>query len=162
MATMDRHEDVLSSLRRIIRAFDLQSKHLMQRSGLTGPQLLVLRYVGRQGEVTVGELARLVRLSQGTVTTILDRLEKKGLVLRIRSTQDKRRVVVSLSADGRQALDGAPTLLQEQFIRAFDELKDWEQTLILSSLQRVAEMMEAHAPENILEPNSDYSESLPF
>jgi DNA-binding MarR family transcriptional regulator len=162
---MDHHEDVLSSLRRIVRAIDLHSKHLMQRSGLTGPQLLVLSCVGRQGEVTVGELARLVRLSQGTVTTILDRLERKELVLRIRSTQDKRRVVVSLSEVGRQALKGAPTLLQEQFIRGFDELKDWEQTLILSSLQRVAEMMEAHAPQNILEPNGDngdYSESLPF
>lgn len=141
---MERHEEVLVALRRIIRAIDLQSRQLMQRAGLTGPQLLTLQAILRHGPLGVGELARLVNLSQGTVTTILDRLERKNLVTRSRSTTDKRRVVVSLSADGEQALASAPTLLQEHFIRAFGELSDWEQNLILSSLQRVAGMMDAY------------------
>ncbi len=119
----------------------------MQRSGLTGPQLLALQVIGRQGELNVGDLARRINLSQGTVTTILDRLEKRGLVVRTRSTTDKRRVVVSLSEIGSEALASAPTLLQEHFLDAFSRLGDWEQNLILSSLQRVAEMMEAYKME---------------
>lgn len=141
---MERHEEVLAALRRIIRAIDLQSRQLMQRSGLTGPQLLTLQAIRRNGPLNVGELARLVTLSQGTVTTILDRLERKELVTRSRSTTDKRRVVVALSPAGEEALASAPTLLQEHFIHAFTELSDWEQNLILSSLQRVAGMMDLY------------------
>ncbi len=140
---MERHEEVLVALRRIIRAIDLQSKRLMQTSGLTGPQLLVMQAIMRGGSVSAGALAQAVSLSQGTVTSILDRLERRGLVQRKRSPEDKRKVLVTLSAQGSEVLLGAPTPLQESFIRAFRDLREWEQTQILSSLQRVAEMMHA-------------------
>lgn len=140
---MEIEEQVLSTLRRIIRAIDLQSKQLMQRSGLSGPQLLIMQAIARAGDITPGALARSASLSQGTVTSILDRLEKRGLLRRERGTSDKRKVFVSLSEAGREALAKAPTLLQEHFIQAFQGLQDWEQTLILSSLQRVAKMMDA-------------------
>lgn len=140
---MERHEEVLVALRRIIRAIDLQSKRLMQTSGLSGPQLMVMQAIERVGSVTAGNLARAVSLSQGTVTSILDRLEKKNLLRRVRSTEDKRKVVVFLSEEGKSALALAPTLLQENFINSFQRLADWEQHLLISSLQRIAEMMDA-------------------
>jgi DNA-binding MarR family transcriptional regulator len=140
---MERHEEVLVALRRIIRAIDLQSKRLMQTSGLSGPQLMVMQAIERAGSVTAGNLARAVSLSQGTVTSILDRLEKKNLLRRVRSTEDKRKVVVFLSEEGKSALALAPTLLQENFINSFQRLEDWEQHLLISSLQRIAEMMDA-------------------
>lgn len=140
---MDRHEEVLVALRRIIRAVDLQSKRLMQTSGLSGPQLMVMQAIERAGSVTAGNLARSVSLSQGTVTSILDRLERKNLLRRVRSTEDKRKVVVFLSEEGKAALALAPTLLQENFINSFHRLEDWEQHLLISSLQRIAEMMDA-------------------
>lgn len=140
---MNRHEEVLVALRRIIRAVDLQSKRLMQTSGLSGPQLMVMQAIERAGSVTAGNLARSVSLSQGTVTTILDRLEKKNLLRRVRSTEDKRKVVVFLSEEGKSALALAPTLLQESFIDSFQQLQDWEQHLLISSLQRIAQMMDA-------------------
>ncbi len=140
---MERHEEVLVALRRIIRAVDLQSKRLMQTSGLSGPQLMIMQAIERAGSVTAGNLARAVSLSQGTVTSILDRLEKKNLLRRVRSTEDKRKVVVFLSKEGKSALALAPTLLQENFINSFQRLEDWEQHLLISSLQRVAEMMDA-------------------
>lgn len=159
---MDIHEEVLEALRRIIRAIDLQSKQLMQRSGLTGPQLLVLQTLKKHNEMTAGELAKSMNLSQGTITSILDRLEKKRYIARCRSETDKRRVVVSLQAEGKQALDSAPTLLQEHFLASFDELQQWEKTLILSSLQRVAGMMDIqqlNIPETIA---NQYDETLPL
>jgi len=77
------------------------------------------------------------------VTTILNRLEQRQLVQRVRNERDKRVVNVVLTAEGEQMLGNAPTLLHESFISRFEHLDDWEQTLILSSLQRVAQMMEA-------------------
>lgn len=135
--------DVLVALRRVIRATDLHSKHLAKTTGLTSPQILLLQTIRDKGEVTIGELANKMSLSQATVTTILDRLEKRSLVYRERSTQDKRKVHAYLTDEGFEMLKGAPMPLQEQFARQFSDLHEWEQTMIISSLQRVAQMMDA-------------------
>ncbi|MCW8888100.1 MAG: MarR family transcriptional regulator [Gammaproteobacteria bacterium] len=140
---METHDQVLVSLRQIIRAIDLHSKHLERESGLTGPQLLVMQSISQIDLVTAGQIAREVNLSQATVTTILDRLEKKAYVTRERSQEDKRKVLLCLTEAGELILKQAPTLLQESFIDNFGGLEDWEQNLILSSLQRVADMMQA-------------------
>lgn len=139
------HRDVLLALRRIIRAIDLHSRSLIQQCGLTGPQLIVLQSLSELGRVSVGELAASVSLGQATMTGILDRLEKRGLVERRRSEADKRRMMVVATPAGEEVLARAPSLLQESFLDQFDSLQDWEQTLIVSSLQRVVGMMEATA-----------------
>ena len=140
---MEIHDKVLVALRQIIRAIDLHSKKLERESGLTGPQLLVMQTISQAESVTAGQIARDVNLSQATVTSILDRLEKKAYLRRERSNEDKRKVFIDLTEAGRQVLVQAPTLMQESFILRFNSLQEWEQNLTLSSLQRVAEMMQA-------------------
>jgi DNA-binding MarR family transcriptional regulator len=137
------YDQVLVALRRVIRATDLHSKRLSKHAGLTGPQLLIMRTIRDLGEVTIGTIAEQVSLSQATVTTILDRLEHRELVYRVRSTRDKRKVHAHLTEKGEDILARAPNPLQEDFIEKFQSLEEWEQTMILSSLQRVANMMNA-------------------
>ena len=136
-------EDVLISLRRIIRAMDLHSKHLVKTTGLTTAQLLLMQTVLRREAMTIGELANDIHLSQATVTTILDRLEARKLLVREGSKEDKRKVHIRLTDEGRQLVAHAPVPLQEHFIEQFTKLQPWEQSLMLSSLQRVAQMMDA-------------------
>jgi DNA-binding MarR family transcriptional regulator len=136
-------DDVLTALRRVIRATDLHSKHLEKTVGLTAPQLLLLQILRDRGEVTSGDLARRMSLSQATVTTILDRLEKRELVQRTRSVTDKRKVYATLTPAGTTILEKAPRPLQQHFVRQFQNLAEWEQTMILSALQRIAHMMDA-------------------
>ena len=143
---MDNIEAVLVALRRVIRATDLHSKRLSKVAGLTAPQLLILQTLRNKGDLPAGEIAHDISLSQATVTTILDRLEARHLITRQRSDQDKRKVIASLTEDGRVILSNAPMPLQEHFVRQFSSLQLWEQTAIISSLQRVAFMMDA---ENI-------------
>ncbi len=140
---MQTYDQVLVSLRQIIRAIDLHSKKLERESGITGPQLLVMQQIGTKAEMTSGVIAREVSLSQATVTSIIDRLERKELLKRVRSDTDKRKVIISLTEKGVQSLEGAPALMQESFVDAFNQLEDWEQSLILSSLQRLSDMMNA-------------------
>lgn len=140
---METYEQVLVSLRQIIRAIDLHSKRLERESGLTGPQLLVMQTIGNSGEITAGVIARDVSLSQATVTSIIDRLERKGYLKRARNTEDKRKVMISLTPEGEMSLAKAPTLMQESFINAFNRLENWEQAQLLSSIQRIASMMNA-------------------
>lgn len=139
-----RIEEVLVALRRVIRATDLHSKHLVKTTGLTAPQMLILQTIRNMGQVTIGEIAHEVSLSQATVTTILDRLEKRELVYRERSLTDKRKVHAHLTEFADAILLGAPIPLQDQLTRQFGHLKEWEQTMLISSLQRVAQMMDAH------------------
>ena len=140
---MDHIQDVLVALRRVIRATDLQSKQLVKTAALTAPQLMIMQTLRDNGAVPIGELADEISLSQATVTSIVDRLEKKEYVGRERSKQDKRKVLAFITDTGLDKLKTAPTLLQESFIRQFKYLQEWEQTMIISALQRVAQMMDA-------------------
>jgi DNA-binding MarR family transcriptional regulator len=84
-----------------------------------------------------------VSLSQATVTNILNRLETNALIRRKRSDLDKRRVNLELTPTGKKLLKSAPKPLQEGFVARFNQLEGWEQHLLVSSLARVAAMMDA-------------------
>lgn len=134
---------IVAAIRRIIRAVDVHSRKLVDEFGLTGPQLATLQEATRLGPVSPGALARSVHLSAATMTGILARLEKRGLVARARGTADRRRVEVTVTDAGREAIARAPSLLQERFLRELAALEDWERHMMLASLQRIASMMDA-------------------
>ena len=141
---MNSYEDVLVALRRVIRATDLHSKRLSKHAGLTGPQLLIMRTIRDLGEVTIGTIAEKVSLSQATVTTILDRLEHRKLVYRVRSTQDKRKVHAHLTEEGADLLARAPNPLQEDFIQKFQSLLQCLILILLWDLQAPMPRVKQH------------------
>ena len=138
-------DSVMIAIRKIIQAIDLNSKKLVKRVGLTGPQLVILQEISSCEEMTAGEIARAVSLSQSTVTGILDRLQKRQLIRRRRSVGDKRRIMVGITDSGERILEEAPPLMQETFVDRFSNLQEWEQSMILSALQRMVSLMDAKA-----------------
>ena len=138
-------DNVLIALRKIIQSIDLNSRSLVKRVGLTGPQLIILQEISKSEEISSGQIAKAISLSQATVTGILERLEKRGLIERRRSEVDKRKVLVRVTPKGYQLLENAPPLMQESFIEQFNSLPDWEQSMILSALQRLVTLMDAKA-----------------
>ncbi len=147
-------DQILVALRRVTRAIDLRSRVLLHDHGLTTPQLLTLLAVARLQPVTAAAVAREVHLGQPTVTGILSRLERRGWIQRTRGERDRRSVSIRLTASGQMALDQAPSLLAPKFRERFRQLRDWEQTQLLSSLQRLAHLMDAGLAddEELLEP----------
>jgi DNA-binding MarR family transcriptional regulator len=137
--------EILVALRRIMRAIDLHSKQLERLAGLTVPQLLVMKCVLEAGELSVGDLARGVSLSQGTVTSILKRLELKGLVAKQRPRDDRRKVLITLTDKGQAQLSSSPELLQQEFMNRFEALQPWEQKMLTSAVERIATIMDAEA-----------------
>lgn len=135
--------NVLIAIRRITRAIDLHSKDLVRNYGITGPQLLLMQHLSNAGPSSSGDIAKRIHLSNATVTEIINRLEKRACIERKRNTQDKRQVVITLTTIGKEVLEHAPSPLQERFISEFVKLEEWEQNALLSSLQRIASMMEA-------------------
>jgi DNA-binding MarR family transcriptional regulator len=148
-------EMVISTLRQIIRAIDLQSKKLTKRYGLTGPQLIVLKEIHRGSDRPISAIAREVSLSQATVTSILDRLEQQGFAIRHRSSEDKRKVNIQLTEKTEEILRTNPSLFQEKFTQGFEKLEEWEKHTIISSLQRLATMMNVEKIESTPVLDSD-------
>jgi DNA-binding MarR family transcriptional regulator len=140
-------DQILVALRRITRAIDLRSRTLLQDYGLTAPQLVSLQAISRLQPAKAGEIAKEIHLGQPTVTGILTRLEHQGLIQRTRAERDRRSVDVTLTDDGERVLRDAPSPLQDQFLQKLAELKEWERTQILATLQRIADMMDAGAIE---------------
>lgn len=136
---------VLTSLRRIIQAVDLYSRHLSSRYGLTGPQLLCLREMRAVGVVTPGQLARVIALTPSTISGILDRLEARGLITRHRRERDKRQVRVALTPQGLRMVDQAPLPLQEVFLQRLMALPPRRQAQIAKSLDEVVTLMQARS-----------------
>lgn len=134
---------IVAAIRRIMRAVDLHSRHLAEEFGLTAPQLSVLKAVLRLGAATPGALAREVQLSPATITGILSRLEKRGLLRRSPGDVDRRTIRVELTAEGQRVTKDSPSLLQDRFRLELAGLESWEQNMILSVLQRIASMMGA-------------------
>ena len=77
------------------------SKRMVSQIGLTAPQRLALRFIGRHPQLTLGELAAVLHLHPGTVTGIVKKLEALRLVSRTHSTDDTRRMHLMLTAEGQ-------------------------------------------------------------
>lgn len=140
---MDRLNESLIALRRILRATDMHTKRLGKATNLTTSQLLVLQAIEEAGEMTVGEIAGKVQLAQATVTALVDRLQGMNLVKREKGDTDKRKVYVHLTEAGQDVLNRAPMALHDRYSERFEKLSDWEQHMVISVLQRVAGMMDA-------------------
>lgn len=140
---MEKYEELLVSLRQVIRAIDIHSRQLNKQSGLTGPQLMVMQNIAALDAPLAKDIAKEIALSAATVTTIIDRLESRALVIRTRSKTDKRKVHLSLSESGKLLLSSSPKPLQDHFIKRYQNLEQWEQSQLLSAVERIASMMDA-------------------
>lgn len=140
-----REEAILKSLRRIIRAVDLYSRKLVTQTGLSGPQLICLRQLATEGAMQTSHLAEAVNLSPATVCGILSRLEQRGLVVRQRDADDRRRVLVSLSEGGQDTVDTAPPVLHDSFLFKLRALPVRQQEQIHTTLTEIVAMMAADA-----------------
>jgi DNA-binding MarR family transcriptional regulator len=140
-------DQIMVALRRITRAMDQRSRLLLQGYGLTTPQLATLLAIARLQPVTAGAVAREIHLGHSTVTGILDRLQRRGWIGRSRGQHDRRSVSLCLTDIGRQFLETAPSLMDDRCRAQLAGMAEWEQTQILATLQRVADMMDTNRVE---------------
>jgi DNA-binding MarR family transcriptional regulator len=138
--------EMLRAIRRILRRVALHSRGMSRDLGLTLPQVLVLRAIGESGGApTARDVAARVQLSPATVSGILDRVERLGLLARARSTTDRRRVLLTLTERGRERIRDTPAPLQEEFAARVGGLPASEQRELLRSLEKVVELLEAES-----------------
>ncbi|MEQ9259881.1 MAG: MarR family transcriptional regulator [Roseovarius sp.] len=140
---MERIDTCLIALRRILRATETYSRDLAQSAGLTAVQFRALQLIAERGRSTATEISQRMIISQANVTSLVDKLVKKGFVTREKSQFDRRQTNIILTDLGRATVDNAPDALQQQFVARFEAMEDWEQSMIVASLERVAAMLNA-------------------
>ena len=139
----NRSNQALIALRRILRVTELNSRELARKSELTASRLLVLQHLAENGPSLPSTIARSIDLKQATMTVLLNKLQSAGLVTRRRDTEDRRRVWIEMTDAGQAVLENCPDSLQNRFENGFDDLQEWEQSMIIATLERVASILDA-------------------
>jgi len=141
-------DQIVQSLRRIVRAIDIHSRVLSREYELTWPQLAALRELERLGKCPLGKLAAEMYIGAPTVTGIIDRLERDGLVKRFREDEDRRKVLVALTPKGKELLAQKPSLLNEYLREGLSSLSERQQKKVRGTLDLLAKMMESPEHSN--------------
>lgn len=135
--------NIILLLRQIIRAIELDSKKLSSQYHTTPAQILALRELASVESQTLAHLAKSVGLSSSTMVGVVDRLEKKGLVVRHRANTDRRTVNIIITNDGKDYLDNSPKLLQDKLTDNLGTLTEKEKKSILMSLEKMSSILNA-------------------
>ncbi len=132
---------ILMALRHIMHYVDSYSRQLATEYQVTGPQLVCLYAIVKNGPLTLSELGKQVNLSMSTANGIVDRLEQKKLVQRERKHRDRRKVLITATDEGKDLSSKAPLPLQGRLIKTISEMPELEQISIALSLERILNMM---------------------
>lgn len=131
---------LFQALRRLQQDAEVHAKRLARYGGLSPVQLMILQVVEKEGQLTASALSKRVSLTAATLSGQLDRLAERGLLLRQRDDQDRRRQWLLLTPEGRALQKQAPSLLPPEFVERFTALPDWEQHGIAAALLRAASL----------------------
>ncbi|MFF3915928.1 MarR family winged helix-turn-helix transcriptional regulator [Streptomyces sp. NPDC001852] len=109
--------------------------------GLSLAQVSLLEPLATETDIPVGRLASSADVSVPTATRMLQQLEAKGVVVRRRSPEDERRVLVSLTDDGAERLTLLRARLRERQSRAYEAFTPAERTQLVTLLRRLTELV---------------------
>jgi DNA-binding MarR family transcriptional regulator len=118
------------------------TKEVARRADLTGPQLTVLKVLEGLGDLSLSELSERIRAQNSTVTGIIDRMEREDLVVRARSTQDRRVVHIQLTEKGARIAREIAVEPMEVFRSALESLSVTEMRDLLKILTKIAQRVQ--------------------
>ena len=119
-----KYTDILVQIRQIVRSVNLESKRIEKEYGISIPQLLCLDFLNRKEtfQASHKEIKDFLKLNASTVTGIISRLESKRLVARLPKGNDKRVVLIGITANGVKMIDDTPEPLHKQLSSKLKQL----------------------------------------
>lgn len=135
--------EILINIRKIVRSINLESKKIEKDHDISIPQLLCLTHLSKcdSYQATISNLMDLLSLNSSTVTGIVNRLEKKGLVARLPKQGDKRVTFVALTASGLKLVDASPNVLHNQLTTKINNLSLEDREMIGNSLRLIISIL---------------------
>jgi len=119
-----------------------REQHRKTDDGLTIAQVRALFALDKNEAATAGEIAETARLSPASVTAMLDDLERDGIVTRVRSDADRRRVLVDLTDEGRAVLKKRRRLWLKRWDAAMAEVPDRDIEAAAEVLRRITGLLD--------------------
>lgn len=142
-STVERVREIVFQIRRLMQAGEIYTKELNRKFSVSAPQIAALLALFDEGPLPPSLIARKIMVNSSTVTGIIDRLEHKGLVVRLRNSPDRRIVTVELTPSGRALAEHAPPPIQHKIVEGLLKLGDEELATVVRSLTRLTEMVDA-------------------
>jgi len=136
-------KDIVGSLRILVRAVSLDSQKMSRQFGLTGPQSVVLRLLLNNGSMSSADLSRLMYVTASNMTGIIDRLEKKGLIERMRKEGDRRVTLILLTDTGKKLGAGIPDPIEKKFINQLADLELEHVQLLAMAMNQILNLIDA-------------------
>ena len=135
----NKYSEIMSSVRKIVRAVNLESKKVEKTFGISIPQLLTLKFLNEEVgyKSSMKAIKEMLSLNASTVTGIVDRLEQKGLVARLPDPKDKRSTPIVLTSKGSGLLINTKESLHEKISKSLDKISEEEYQDILVSFETI-------------------------
>ncbi len=133
---------IIRSLRQMTQYLDKHSRQLLKHQDITVPQVMCLNELMEKGALTVAVLAASIHLSPSTMVGIIDRLEKKKLVTRVRSNVDRRAVFIEVTEKGRKFITASPHLLYNKLNETLQRLSEENKIQVANALDLLILQME--------------------
>lgn len=139
--------DILIQIRKIVRSINLESKKIQKEYGVSIPQVLCLHFLhdAPNYQSTQGEVKKFLNLNSSTISGIINRLERKGLVARLPKSGDKRVVNIALTSAGDELIASMPSLLHEQLSNKLNTLKAEDLVALEQSLDMLVSLLDIQA-----------------
>jgi DNA-binding MarR family transcriptional regulator len=115
---------IIDDIRRIFYVLAEEARKTEHETGLTGTQFWVIKLLDEASSMNVTELARRMSLHPATMVGLLDRLETKGLIQRTRSDQDRRVVLVMITAQGLELVRNSSEVAQRLLVEGLEPLAE--------------------------------------
>jgi len=143
---------IIDNIRRVFQVVNEHSKLIERETGLSGSQLWAMKVIAEATPIKPSELARRMYLHPATVVGLIDRLVKRGLVLRTRSEKDRRIVEIALTEKGSGLLAAAPQVPQNLLARGLEDLSDERLIMVAGGLAELVRILGAEGlpPQLIL------------
>ena len=137
-----RTKEIVYSIRRLMQAGEHYTKELNKIYNVSAAQINCLLALHENGPLPPSQIAKYVMVNSSTVTGIIDRLEKKDLVKRLRISQDRRVITVELTKTGKMLAENAPSPIQQKIIDGLNKLSPSEIEQITLTLKRLTDMLD--------------------
>jgi len=137
------YTDILIKIRRIVRAVNLESKRIEKEHGISIPQFLCLKFLYKQNNYAANhkQIKDYLQLNASTVTGIVNRLEKKKLVAKLPSAEDKRQTIIAITTQGVDLLKKAPDPLHERLKIKLQELSKEELKALCTAFDTITDFL---------------------
>ncbi len=135
-------EKIVMLIHRYVRSRALHTKALARDYALSVPQLLCLQCLQEKGRMSMSGIAEHMMVSVSTVTGIVDRLEKKGLLERRRLSGDRRIITITLTDSGRSLPKNTPPAVHHSIIHAVRMLSESERANLYQTLESLHRLID--------------------